>query len=73
MNYWCCLCETGKFRAGQIRAGYGVPLCAEHFAEGYWRSRQPQAPRVVTWQPSSEQAYQDAIALAVLTQAALAG
>jgi hypothetical protein len=73
MNYWCCLCETGKSRAGRIRNGGGVPICAEHFAEGYWRSRQPQAPQVVTWPPSPEEAYQRAMALAALAQTAITG
>jgi hypothetical protein len=42
MTYRCCLCAPDKTREGRIRDGYGVPVCPEHFAQGYWRSRQPR-------------------------------
>lgn len=56
MIYCCCLCSPGQIRAGQIRAGYAVPLCPEHFAEGYWRSRQPEPPTLAPLSPYLEAA-----------------
>jgi hypothetical protein len=71
MMYCCCLCDaTGKLKAGHVRPGYGVPLCAEHFAQGYWRARQPKPPSAIVSAPSPEQAYQDAIGRAVLIRMA---
>jgi hypothetical protein len=67
--YRCCLCgcdANGKVRAGQIRDGYGVPTCAEHFAAGYWASRQPRPPCVVT---AAVQEYLDLVGRAALAQA----
>ncbi len=43
MTFRCCICEatTGEIKAGRIRDGEGVPLCAVHRAEIRWRLRQP--------------------------------
>jgi hypothetical protein len=70
----CCLCHAvGEFREGRIPNGGGFPQCARHRADSAWRPRQPQPPCVVTWPPSPEQAYQNAMALAALDNAPLAG
>ena len=43
MSYRCCICEVGDgSREGKLLNGVGVPLCAEHAAQSYWRSRQPE-------------------------------
>jgi hypothetical protein len=73
MIYCCCLCAPDKIREGRIRAGYGVPLCAEHHSRVVWRAREPESPRVVTWPPSPEEAYQNASALAAFAGAMVAG
>jgi hypothetical protein len=73
MIYCCSLCAPDKIREGRIPEGGGIPQCAEHRAEIYWRSRQPNPSRVVTWPPSPEEAYQTAMALALLDHAAIAG
>jgi hypothetical protein len=53
MIYRCCLCDPAdKIREGRIPNGCGVPLCAEHRAQTYWRSRQP-APAIATALPMS--------------------
>jgi hypothetical protein len=45
----CCICDvSGEHRAGSIREGHRVPMCAECFATIYWRSRQPAPARVVS-------------------------
>ena len=51
-------------RQGRIRGG-GLPICAEKFAEGYWRARQPQPPCAIT---PAEQEYLNAVGRAALTQ-----
>ena len=50
-SFSCCICEatSGEIREGRIREGHAVPTCAECFARGYWRSRQPVAERVVSF------------------------
>ena len=48
MTYRCCLCDAvDKIREGWIPDGGGVPLCAEHRAQTYWRSRQPPRPSAI--------------------------
>jgi hypothetical protein len=61
----CCLCAPDKIHEGRTRGG-GLPICAERFAEGYWRSRQPRPPCGVT---AAEQEYLDLVGRAVLAQA----
>jgi|HubBroStandDraft_4_1064222.scaffolds.fasta_scaffold422242_2 hypothetical protein len=56
MIYCCCLCAPGKIREGQIRDGYGVPLCAEHFSEELWFLRLAQPPTLAPLSPYLEAA-----------------
>jgi hypothetical protein len=70
MAYWCCLCSPDEIREGRIRNGGGLPLCAEHRALTYWRSRQPQPPCTIA---GPEQAYLHAIGMAALAPIAATG
>lgn len=48
----CVLCDAeGKQKSASIPEGWHYPICAEHRAQSYWRSRQPPAPRVITLAP----------------------
>ena len=69
MTYRCCLCNAvDKIREGWIPDSGGVPLCAEHRAQTYWRSRQPAAPRSEL--SMIEQTYQNAMTLAAIASTA---
>lgn len=44
----CALCDAeGRARVAGTPEGWAFPICAEHRAQSYWRSRQPPAPRVI--------------------------
>jgi hypothetical protein len=44
----CVLCAAeGEEKPADVPAGWSYPICAEHRAQSYWRSRQPAAPRAI--------------------------
>lgn len=48
----CAICSAlGEEKAGTVPDGWGFPICAQHRAESYWRSRQPAPPQVITFGP----------------------
>ncbi len=52
MTYFCCLCDVadGEVKAGRIKDGEHVPLCARHRAELSWKRRDQQPVALPVYQ-----------------------